>query len=234
MREYLCATGLIIDRADSPRLDAQRQRLSLRMLFFSALFVAVLLFLAALFHPSSPYSNYGSSLLSASTDIYYSGADLAAGVYDPDHAAVAPNPLPTDAVFADIPFAKVGESKDKSGKVPNWAGGDWGDAEAEKDLVGGEGKRWNGTHWFDPTVILISLDGVRYVCAFAHQKYCAISARMCSLCFTKFGSDRADNCGFLLFQDGLSRGRLDAAPARHLQERHRQCLRWFRTRSRAS
>lgn len=145
---------------DKKRKRSCRQRLSLRTLFFSALFVAAVVLLAALFHPSSPYSNYGSSLLSASTDIYYSGADLAAGVYDPDHAAVAPNPLPTDATFADIPFAKVGESKDKSGKVPNWAGGDWGDAEAEKELVGGAGKRWNGTHWFDPTVILISLDGV--------------------------------------------------------------------------
>lgn len=123
----------------------------------------VVLLLAALFLPSSPYSNYGSSLLSASTDVYYGGSDLAAGVYDPDRAAVAPNPLPTDAVFGTIPFAKVGESKDKSGKVPNWAGGDWGDAEAEKELVGGGGKRWNGTHWFDPTVIIISLDGIRYV-----------------------------------------------------------------------
>ncbi|GAA5991727.1 hypothetical protein JCM10908_001113 [Rhodotorula pacifica] len=139
----------------------RRLRIPLRTLFFSGLFVAVLLLLAALFHPSSPYSSYGSSLLSSSTDVYYGGTDLAAGVYDPSHAAVAPNPLPTDATFGDIPFAKVGESKDKSGRVPNWAGGDWGDAEAEKELVAGKGKRWNGTHWFDPTVIIISLDGVR-------------------------------------------------------------------------
>ncbi|GAA5867801.1 hypothetical protein JCM3774_005857 [Rhodotorula dairenensis] len=139
----------------------RRSRVPLRTLFFVGLSVAVVLLLAALFHPSSPYSNYGSSLLSASTDVYYGGSDLPAGVYDPDRAAVAPNPLPTDAVFGTIPFAKVGESKDKSGNVPNWAGGDWGDAEAEKELVGGGGKRWNGTHWFDPTVILISLDGVR-------------------------------------------------------------------------
>lgn len=132
-------------------------------MFFSSLFVAVVLLVAALFHPSSPYAEYGSSLLSSSTakDVYYGGSDLPVGVYDADHAAVAKNPLPTDAVFGDIPFAKVGESKDKSGKVPNWAGGDWGEADAEKNLAAGDGKRWNGTHWFDPTVLVISLDGVR-------------------------------------------------------------------------
>lgn len=146
---------------DSANLALFTSQFTIRTLFLSSLFVLVLVLVAGLFHPSSPYSRYGSSLLSASKDVYYGGADLAAGVYDSSRAAVAPNPLPSDAVFADIPFAKVGGSKDKSGKVPVWAGGDWGEAQAEKERVGGPGMRWNGTHWFEPTVIMISLDGVK-------------------------------------------------------------------------
>lgn len=49
------------------------------------------------------------------------------------------------------------------------------------------------------------------------------AAAACAFCWSAF----ADYCGFLLFQNGLSRRRLDAPPARHLQERYRECLRCF-------
>ncbi|BGP50447.1 hypothetical protein JCM10450v2_006366 [Rhodotorula kratochvilovae] len=137
----------------------QRLPISPRTAAFSAVFAVVLLLLAALFHPSSPYSRLSSS--SSSSASYYSGAALTAGVFSPSGAALAANPLPSSAKFGDIPFAKVGESKDKSGKTPTWAGGDWGEKEFEQGLVGGDGRRWNGTHWWQPTVLLVSLDGVR-------------------------------------------------------------------------
>ncbi|GAA6049243.1 hypothetical protein JCM3770_005902 [Rhodotorula araucariae] len=136
---------------------ARKRRLpfTLRTVAFSALFVVVLLLLSAFFHPSSLYSR-----LSSATS-YYSGTSLTPGVYAPSDAAFAANPLPSDAQFADIPFAKVGASKDKTGKTPTWAGGDWGEKEYEQGLVSGDGRRWNGTHWWQPTVLLVSLDGVR-------------------------------------------------------------------------
>ncbi|GEM10469.1 type I phosphodiesterase/nucleotide pyrophosphatase/phosphate transferase family protein [Rhodotorula toruloides] len=118
-----------------------------------------------IFRPSVPFlsSSSPSTLpaLSASDATYYSGQALSAGVYRPDLAHVAPNPLPSDGKYADVPFAQVGQSWDKSGKTPTWAGGDWGEKELEGGLRGGQGRRWNGTHWWDPTVVLISLDGVR-------------------------------------------------------------------------
>lgn len=59
-----------------------------------------------------------------------------------------------------------GNEKADGGKIPSWAGGDDGAKEFEKlRLLEGEGdgagRRWNGTHWWDKTVILVSLDGVR-------------------------------------------------------------------------
>lgn len=56
-----------------------------------------------------------------------------------------------------------GNSKAHASAVPNWAGGDGGAKEAEKQLTndGKTERYWNGTHWFEKTVILVSLDGVR-------------------------------------------------------------------------
>ncbi|GAA6005146.1 nucleotide pyrophosphatase/phosphodiesterase family protein [Rhodotorula paludigena] len=123
---------------------------TLRTVGFTALSIIVVVLLAGLFHPSSPYAHSLSSYLGGSS-----------GVYSPSAASYAPNPLPADGKFGDIPFAKVGQSWDKSGKTPTWAGGDWGEKDYEAGLKAGGGKRWNGTHWWDPTVLLVSLDGVR-------------------------------------------------------------------------
>lgn len=87
---------------------------------------------------------------------YYHSSTLPIGTYSAD-GTIAPNPLPPDAKFADVPFAAVGAPID--GDTPAWAGGDDGASKLEGG--GGEGARWNGTHWWDRTVLLVSLDGVR-------------------------------------------------------------------------
>ncbi|GAA6029087.1 hypothetical protein JCM8097_001587 [Rhodosporidiobolus ruineniae] len=115
-----------------------------RLILFSFLSITVVLLLLFLFHPSSPYSRTFS----------------APGLYS-SHGAVAKNPLGADEKYGDVPFAKVGNAWSKSGKTPTWAGGDDGEEELVKGLTAGGGRRWNGTHWWDPTVILVSLDGVR-------------------------------------------------------------------------
>lgn len=47
--------------------------------------------------------------------------------------------------------------------TPEWAGGDSGAnaLEHEEDVGGTEGRQSNGTHFWDRTVILVSLDGVQ-------------------------------------------------------------------------
>ena len=135
------------------------QPVSPRTLAFSALFATSLVLLTAFFRPST-FTRITSS---SSTSSWYSGASLVPGVYDSSAATLAANPLPSGAKLDDIPFARVGSSKDKSGKTPAWAGGDWGMKEYEKGLVGGGGRRWNGSHFWEPTVLLVSLDGVRCV-----------------------------------------------------------------------
>ncbi|GAA5922187.1 hypothetical protein JCM3775_003521 [Rhodotorula graminis] len=139
---------------DDEDLERELRPVSPRTLAFSALFVTSLVLLTALFRPSTFTRNPYSSTS------WYSGAPLAPGVYG-SAAALAANPLPSGAKLDDIPFARVGSSKDKSGKTPTWAGGDWGEKEFEKGLVGGGGRRWNGSSWWDPTVLLVSIDGVR-------------------------------------------------------------------------
>jgi len=138
------------------------QPVSPRTLAFSALFITSLVLLTAFFRPST-FTRTSSSSSSSSSSSWYSGASLVPGVYDSSAADLAANPLPSGAKLDDIPFARVGSSKDKSGKTPAWAGGDWGMKEYEKGLVGGGGRRWNGSHFWEPTVLLVSLDGVRCV-----------------------------------------------------------------------
>ncbi|KAK4056973.1 hypothetical protein OIO90_001873 [Microbotryomycetes sp. JL221] len=137
-------------------------RVSLRSVLLSALAVGMLLLLAALFHPSSPYY-YSSTMSSKGLTGWYSGdiSDMAAGVYSPESAIIADNPLPSGAKFGDVPFAAVGGSKASASAVPEWAGGDGGANKAESALKDTSGLRWNGTHWFEPTVLVVSLDGVR-------------------------------------------------------------------------
>ncbi|BGP34102.1 hypothetical protein JCM10296v2_005917 [Rhodotorula toruloides] len=136
-----------------------------RLVLLGCVALGSVVLVVAIFRPPIPFlsSPSPSTLpsLSASDATYYSGQALAAGVYAPDFAHVAANPLPSDQKYGDVPFAQVGQSWDKSGKTPTWAGGDWGEKELEGELGEGGGRRWNGTHWWDPTVILISLDGVR-------------------------------------------------------------------------
>ncbi|GAA5873558.1 hypothetical protein JCM8547_005618 [Rhodosporidiobolus lusitaniae] len=134
--------------ADALRVERKRKdwlaRIKPRTILLSFLFVTVLLLLLFLFHPSSPYVSSSRS----------------SGLYS-SHGYVSPNPLGSDSKYGDVPFAKVGASWEGNGKTPTWAGGDNGEKELESKLTGGGGRRWNGTHWWDPTVILISLDGVR-------------------------------------------------------------------------
>ncbi|GAA6004031.1 hypothetical protein JCM10207_006523 [Rhodosporidiobolus poonsookiae] len=142
--------------ADALRVESRKREwlgripISPRTIFFSLLSVVVLLLLGFLFHPSSPYSRAFSSSTSSS----------GAGLYS-SHGALSSNPLPNDSKYGDVPFAKVGATWSQSGKTPTWAGGDDGEKELEKGLTAEGGRRWNGTHWWDPTVLLISLDGFR-------------------------------------------------------------------------
>lgn len=167
----------------------------LRLVLLGCVALGSAVLVLAILRPSMPFLSSSASsetlpALSASDAAYYSGQALAAGVYAPDAARVAPNPLPSDGKYADVPFAQVGQSWDKSGKTPTWAGGDWGEEELEKELDAGEGRAWNGTHWWDPTVILISLDGVRCVrgVLFVWQRSC----RLCELALMCYRMPRAD------------------------------------------
>ncbi|GAA5894436.1 hypothetical protein JCM6882_004821 [Rhodosporidiobolus microsporus] len=134
---------------DALRVEARRKgwmkdvQITPRCSLLTVLFLSSCLLLLFLFHPSSPYSHSRSSGL-------YSSSSLS-----------APNPLDADSKYASVPFAKLGGSWSSSGKTPTWAGGDDGEKELEEGLGPGRGRRWNGTHWWDPTVILVSLDGVR-------------------------------------------------------------------------
>ncbi|KAK4052450.1 hypothetical protein OIV83_002252 [Microbotryomycetes sp. JL201] len=151
--------GVLLEGKDKSWLAHVRARTVL----LSGLAVAAIVLLAALFHPSSPYYYSSSSTSTLGLTGWYSGdaASLPAGVYSPESAVLAKNPLPSGAKFGDIPFAGLGGSKASASAVPEWAGGDGGAKDAEKHLQDTSNLRWNGTHWFEPTVILVSLDGVR-------------------------------------------------------------------------
>lgn len=119
-----------------------------------------LLVLGLFIHPGAVRSSTPSRIYG-----WYSGdlADKPAGLYSPLTGAISPNPLPEGAKFGDVPFASVGGSKARESAVPNWAGGDGGAKQQESTMSASEGRnmRWNGTHWWEPTVLLVSLDGVR-------------------------------------------------------------------------
>lgn len=100
--------------------------------------------LFVLFHPRSPLPHF------------YGSSTLTPGTFSPS-GAIVPNPLPSGAKFGDVPFASLGASLAE--ETPGWAGGDDGAAKLEGG--GGNGARWNGTHWWDRTVLLVSLDGLR-------------------------------------------------------------------------
>ncbi|BGP18628.1 hypothetical protein JCM10213_004177 [Rhodosporidiobolus nylandii] len=117
-------------------------RIAPRTIALSLLSLTVALLLLFLFHPSSPYRRAPSGLYSS-------------------HGTWVSNPLPSDSKYGGVPFAKVGASLGNGGNTPTWAGGDNGEKELERLIKPGGGRRWNGTHWWDPTVILVSLDGVR-------------------------------------------------------------------------
>ncbi|KAM0790620.1 hypothetical protein ACM66B_004483 [Microbotryomycetes sp. NB124-2] len=150
--------GVLLEGKDKSWLG--HVRISLRSVLLSGLAIGVVLLLAALFHPSSPYYYSNESL---GLTGWYSGdaSTLRAGVYSPESAVLAKNPLPSGAKFADIPFAQIGGSKASASAVPGWAGGDGGAKDSEGRLKDTSELKWNGTHWFEPTVLLISLDGVR-------------------------------------------------------------------------
>jgi len=110
------------------------------------------------FHPSRTLPSL-PSLPDSST--FYSGAPLSIGLFDPSLGQLSPNPLPEDATFGDVPFARVGESWDEKGWKPEWAGGDAGNKEYEKGFKGEQGMMWNGTSWWKRTVVLVTLEGMR-------------------------------------------------------------------------
>ncbi|CEQ40678.1 SPOSA6832_02317 [Sporobolomyces salmonicolor] len=141
----------------SDRRWFRRLSLSPRTILFSILFLTVALLLGLLFHPSSLYAHPVSH---ASSD-YYASSGLSIGLFSPASGELAANPLEKGSTYAGVPFAKVGGSLDQEGKTPTWAGGDAGAKELEENLGEGGGRRWNGTHWWDPTVILLSMDGMR-------------------------------------------------------------------------
>ncbi|GAA6063297.1 hypothetical protein JCM10212_001416 [Sporobolomyces blumeae] len=152
---------------DSPLSWRERLNLRPRTVVLSILSLSILVLLLVFFHPArslslafSTDSGPSSNPVSYDSSSYYSGAPLSIGLFDPLTGQLAPNPLESDAKFGDAPFAKVGESWDSNGHVPEWAGGDGGANEVEQTLTAG-GRRWNGTHWWDPTVILVSIDGMR-------------------------------------------------------------------------
>jgi len=126
--------------------------------------ISILVSLFLFFHPSKPFSlSSSSSSISHDSTSYYSGAPLSIGTFDdPSLAQLAPNPLEQDATFSDVPFAKVGDSWDEKGRKPEWAGGDGGSREYEKGFKGEKGNRfWNGTGWYDKTVLMITIEGMR-------------------------------------------------------------------------
>lgn len=135
---------------------------SLRTVSLSLLSMLILFLLALLFHPSSPYA-YSSSSSSSSrppSSSYYSGAGLPVGTYS-DDGPVYKNPLPSEGKFADIPFATVGGSRASASAVPQWAGGDGGDAQREQQWAEdmrkkGRQMRWNGTSWFGASLPSLS------------------------------------------------------------------------------
>ncbi|KAL8277172.1 hypothetical protein RQP46_010420 [Phenoliferia psychrophenolica] len=118
--------------------------ISFRSILLSLFGLLALLLVLTLFRHNSPLPSY------------YHSSTLPIGTFSPD-GTIAPNPLPPDAKFADVPFASVGPPID--GNTPAWAGGDDGTSKLEGE--GGDGVKWNGTHWWDRTVLLVSLDGVR-------------------------------------------------------------------------
>ncbi|GAA6006291.1 hypothetical protein JCM11491_002097 [Sporobolomyces phaffii] len=129
-----------------------------RTILFSVLSLAILVSLFLFFHPASTRLGPAVSHDAAS---YYSGAPLSIGLFDPALGKLASNPLESDATFADVPFAAVGETWDEQGRKPAWAGGDGGSATFEKQLDKAGKRFWNGTNWFDKTVILVTMDGMR-------------------------------------------------------------------------
>lgn len=113
----------------------------LRTAALTALSLVALVAIAALFHPSSPLRKHLPSINPAD---YYHGNFDGVGTFS-DDAQFAPNPLPTDDKFGDVPFAAVGKPL-----APPKSNG------ATSDTA-----RSNGTHLFEKTVIIVSLDGVR-------------------------------------------------------------------------
>ncbi|GAA5897579.1 nucleotide pyrophosphatase/phosphodiesterase family protein [Sporobolomyces salmoneus] len=145
----------------NPSSWSERLPLRPRTILFSLLSVSILISLFLFFHPSrlptSPLPSISHDSLS-----YYSGAPLPIGLFDPSLGQLSSNPLESDATFADVPFAAVGESWDTEGKRPEWAGGDGGSGAREKQLGKEEGKRWwNGTNWWDRTVVVVTIEGMR-------------------------------------------------------------------------
>ncbi|KAM0750332.1 Phosphodiest-domain-containing protein [Meredithblackwellia eburnea MCA 4105] len=125
-----------------------RVQISIRTWLLLLLTFFVLLLIIALFHPSSA--------LTAATKYYHSDS-LKPGTFSSD-GILADNPLPSGAGYADVPFASLGPAVSGVPK-PGWAGGDDGNSLLEGGKT--EGALWNGTHWWDRTVLLVSLDGVR-------------------------------------------------------------------------
>lgn len=125
--------------------------------------ISILASLFLFFHPSRIPSAFSSSASTISHDAtsYYSGAPLAIGLFDPELGQLASNPLEDDATFADVPFAAVGASWDEQGRKPEWAGGDAGSKQFESSLKQAGNRFWNGTNWFDRTVILVTIEGVK-------------------------------------------------------------------------
>ncbi|KAI5478563.1 type I phosphodiesterase/nucleotide pyrophosphatase/phosphate transferase family protein [Pseudohyphozyma bogoriensis] len=131
-------------------------QIRVRTILLSLLAILSLLTLLFFFHPPASLSHL-SEQVSTSLTGYYSGHlyNSSVGLFSPT-GVVADNPLPSDAKFGDVPFASLGRPQSTDIPTPAWAGGN-----GEIDPAGRPGKYWNGTHWYDKTVILMSLDGFR-------------------------------------------------------------------------
>ncbi|GAA5959512.1 hypothetical protein JCM3765_002352 [Sporobolomyces pararoseus] len=147
----------LLIKSHSPRSWSDRLPFRPRTVLFSLLSLSILISLFLFFHPSKPLT----STISHDSSSYYSGAPLSIGLYDPSLAQLAPNPLEQDATFSDVPFAKVGGSWSdlEKGWKPEWAGGK-GDHSIKEEKEG-EGRFSNGTNWFEKTVILVTIEGMR-------------------------------------------------------------------------
>ena len=101
------------------------------------------------------------------------------GYFNPDLASSAPNPLPSSAFFSDIPFAKVDTGDLKEGEeVPAWAtkeGSGGYSLEEELGRMKRGGRSWNGTHAWEKTVLIISLECVVRRSVFFHSLTCCIA-----------------------------------------------------------